>query len=70
MNSTQESARKVRHAVSSGLSFVQTAVKDISSNRPDLTEALRLHSFGTQKLREALLELDQLLKKDKDGHSE
>lgn len=70
MNSTHENARKARHAVSNGLSFIQTAVRDISSNRADLTHALQLHSVGTQKLREALLELDQLLKKKEDDASE
>lgn len=60
---TTASARKARHAVSSGLSFVQTAVSTISKNQTDLPEALRMITVGTQKLRDALIELDQLLGK-------
>ncbi len=59
--STVLGAKKVRHTLSSGLSFVETAVKSISSNRPDLPQALRLHSMGIAKLHQAMIQLDHLL---------
>lgn len=60
-------AKRIRHTLSSGLSFVETAVRNISSDRPDLPQALRLHAMGTQKLREAMIELDRLLEFQQDS---
>lgn len=67
-DSTTANARKARHAVSSGLSFVQTAVNTISKSQTDLPQALRMISLGTQKLRDALLELDQIVGKESYAH--
>ena len=54
-------AKRARHSLSSGLSFIQTAITNISSNHPDIPRALKLHAIGSQKLRKALEELDELM---------
>ena len=59
-DSDLQSTSKIRHSLSSALSFVETAIRNLSSERPDLPQALHLHSIGTSKLKEALRALDRL----------
>jgi len=61
LESDTHAARRIRHSMSSGLTFIETAAKNLSSNQPDFRKALNLHAVGTKKLHDALLELDLLV---------
>ncbi len=52
--------RKVRHELSASASLIEAGIRNISGQNPDIPKALRVHSMGMQKLREAMCELDQL----------
>lgn len=53
------SAKRIRHAISTGLSFIETSVRNLSGKKPDLPKALKMYSVGTDKLHAVLAELDQ-----------
>lgn len=54
----QISAGRIRHTISTGLSFIETAVRNLSGNNPDRPKALKIYSVGSDRLHAALVELD------------
>ncbi len=54
-------AKKARHALSSSISFLDTAAKNLSGPNPDREKALRIHAMGMEKLRSVIQDLDSIL---------
>ena len=52
--------KKIRHEISTGLSFVETSVRNLSGHRPNLPQALKLYAIGSGRLRALLSTLDEL----------
>lgn len=57
--------KRVRHKVSTAISFVESAFGNLSGDNRDVFKSTRLYEVGSTKLREALDELDALM----DGNS-
>lgn len=53
--------RKMRHDMSSSLSLIESGMRNISGQSPDVPKAIRVHSVGVEKLRNILTELDSLI---------
>ncbi len=57
-------AKKARHALSSSISFLDTAAKNLSGPNPDKEKALRIHAMGMEKLRSVIQDLDSIVASD------
>lgn len=56
-----ETAKRIRHAISTGLSFIETSVKNLSGKQADLPQAMKLFAVGADKLRRAMADLDRAI---------
>ncbi len=55
-------AKKIRHTLSSGLSFLDASTKSASTQNSDYKTVAKLQGYGAEKVRQALAELDKILK--------
>lgn len=53
-------AKRVRHVISEGLSFVESCVRNLSGGRPDLPQALKMYSIGVGKIKSLVKALDEV----------
>ena len=56
-----ETAKRIRHSISTGLSFIETSVKSLSGRQTDHSQAMKLYAVGADKLRRAMADLDRAI---------
>ena len=70
---TLNNSKRIRHEISSALSFIESCVRNLSGGKPDLPQALKMYSIGTGKLKSQVKALDQVTESngaDLSGYSE
>ena len=57
----RRTATRIRHALSNGLSFLDSSSKSASAKNVDYSMVVKLQGYGIEKVRLALAELDKAL---------
>lgn len=56
---SQTTARSLRHILSTGMSFIDTSINNLASNKPDRNQAKKIYDIGAAKMRSAIADLDR-----------
>lgn len=56
---SQTTARSLRHILSTGMSFIDTSINNLSGTKPDRSQAKKIYDIGAAKLRSAIADLDR-----------
>ena len=61
-NQTTVEAGRLRHVLSSGVSYIGTSMNCLTGSKPDYAHAIKMYDIGIAKVRNVINDLDQTLK--------